>query len=405
MASKNRYLKPAFTTVQFLFYSVILFTCLNCERTPLILNRQEIIQLTESTYFPTKPHQHSEFKVQTFIDTLIQKDSEEILRTELIKNDAEKGCVALMEVQSGEILALVNLEKTAMGKYLTHKNSVVDQLIEPGSFIKTFNVMALLEDGKSTAQQIYSSGNGVIDYSGIILKDAKTGGFGELSLGDALSFSSNVIFAKAITQAYNEEPKHYISRLNNCFNQEEMKLPFQGQTKQQIPSIDSKNWATITLPWLSIGYGLKLSPIQILTYYNALANKGQLVQPRFISWIKNEKKNQVFYPKKITSTRICSTRTAQELRYFLRKAMTKGNGVSFQSNQVEIAGKTTSTQRITENFNRKYLSGFAGYFPHSKPKYSIIVIVDNLKYPSPQLAGEIVKNISEKIEHESTLNH
>jgi cell division protein FtsI (penicillin-binding protein 3) len=245
--------------------------------------------------------------------------------------------------------------------------------------MKTFDAMALLEDRKSSISTLYPSSDGKITLNGKTITDAKEGGFGELSLGNALAYSSNTIFAQAVTNAYRKDPSAFVTRLKNCFNLSALHLPFEVKSNPYFPRVNSPEWSEFTLPLLAVGYGLKLSPIQILTYYNALANNGTLVQPRFISLIKNKEGDKKHFTKSNIHAKICSNETSKKITYYLRKSLLKGNGQTLNKNGAP----------------QKYLAGFAGYFPYLKPKYSIIALVGNLQLPSPHIAGNLAKNIAE----------
>lgn len=378
---------------------ILLFNLYSCTEKELHLSHVEEISLAEATYLPKNKQKTSDFKVQTFVHQKLQNESTIQLKHMMVQCHAEYGCVVIMDVRTGEVHAMVNLQESSIGGYKTEKNVAVNQYIDPGSFMKTFDVMALFEDKKSTTTQIYPSTGGKITMSGLIIKDAKEGGFGVQTLGTGLANSSNTIFAKAISSSYKKESSKFISRLEHCFNLSDLELPFKLNSKPYIPKVNSDDWCDITLAWLSIGYGLKLSPIQILSYYNAIANNGQFVQPRFISMIKKSNGAKKSYTLKPSHRKICSKNTSLKLKLYLRNALLKGNGQSFNSSKIALAGKTTLTSIYHDDASLKYVSGFVGYFPHHKPKYSIIALLGNVPFPTPNLAGEIARKIAE-----STLN-
>lgn len=359
-------------------------------------------ELCKSAYYPSK-NRNTDYVVTTFIDSAIQKQANKSLLESLKEYDADYGCVLIMETSTGKIRSMVNLTKQSNGKYKDTLNYAVYEFSEPGSFIKTFDLMALLEDKKADTSTIYSSHKGEVKFYGKKVRDSHKGGYGDLSLGNAFLYSSNTIFAQAIEKAYSSNPKQFTDKFNQYGLNQDLGLVFANTNNQFIPQPFSKDWSKISLPWISFGYGLSFSPIKILTYYNAIANKGEMVKPLFLSEIKTASGYSKSYSKSVLNPKICSDNTIAILQDLLRKVVTDGTGSSCNTSQVAIAGKTSTTQILYEDTTSKpkFSSGFVGYFPENNPKYTLISIVNNPQvdksYYGFDVAGMVVKDIAENI--------
>lgn len=380
---------------------VVVLSVLSCSKAPLELTLQQEQDVVSTAYGYDVPAKKIEFSITTFIDSTIQKQSKELLLQSIQDNDANNGCVLVMETNTGKVRAMVNLE-SIKGKVIESKtNYAIQNFIEPGSFVKTLDVMALLEDKKADTSTVFSSNKGKVTFSGKTIQDTHEGGYGNLSLGDALVYSSNTIFATAITDAYKNNPNQFVSKFKQYHLGTNLEIPFSNANKQIIPQPNTSKWSAISLPWMSFGYGLTTSPIQILTYYNGIANGGEVVKPLFLSEIKNTEGEIKSYEKTVLSSQICSKSTIVQVQDLLRKVVTDGTGLSCKSKSVAISGKNASVQINYDKTgnNKNFLSGFVGYFPSSKPKYSIVVILNNPKkvYFGADVAGDVVKKIAEKI--------
>jgi cell division protein FtsI (penicillin-binding protein 3) len=379
----------------------IVLSVLSCSKTPLELTPQKEQYLASTAYGYSTSTQKEEYVITTFIDSTIQKQSQKALLQSVQENEADNGCVLVMESNTGKVRAMVNLE-SINGKVIESKNNfAIHNYMEPGSFIKTFDMMALLEDKKADTSSVYSSHNGEVSFYGKKIRDSHEGGYGDLSLGNALVYSSNTIFAQAINNAYNNNPKQFASKFKQYQLGTNLDIPFTNTNNQIIPQPNTSNWSDISLPWMSFGYGLTLSPIQILNYYNTIANGGEVLQPLFLSEIKNKEGLTKHYEKKVLASQISSKSTIVQIQDLLRNVVVSGTGLSCKSERIAISGKTTSVQI---NYGKpettmQFSSGFVGYFPSSKPKYSIIVILSNPKksYYGADVAGVVVKKIAEKL--------
>ena len=386
-----------------LFFISLVLSVISCSKAPLELTPKQEKEVVAKAYGFNTNNLQRELSAITCIDSTIQKQSEESLKKKLTEYSADNGCVIVMETNTGKIRAMVNMG-SVNGKVDESKtNYAIHNYMEPGSFIKTFDLMALLEDKKVDTSTVYSSNKGKVSFYGKTVQDSHEGGYGDISLGKALLYSSNTIFAQAVTQAYAKNPTQFVAKFKQLQLGTNIEIPFTNANNQIIPQPNSSQWSAISLPWMSFGYGLTLSPIQILTYYNGIANGGEVVKPLFLSEIKNTKGQIKSYDKTVLASKMCSEQTLLQIQDLLKRVVTEGTGLSCKSTKVAIAGKTASVQiNYSGGGNIHYLSGFVGYFPSTKPKYSLIAIVSNPKSPTAyygaDVAGIIVKNIAEKIQ-------
>ena len=339
------------------------------------------------------------YTLKTYVDSTIQNISKGSLMESLKEYEADNGFVLVMETNTGKIKAMVGLEKDSQSKYILSKNIAINTPIEPGSLIKPFNLMSLLEDKKSDISSVYDAKGGKMTFYGKSIIDNHLG-FNKLSLKEAFLNSSNTIFAQAIDSSYNSTPHLYI----NNFNKFGLDYSFaQINSNSVIPSTNSNTWGKISLPMMAIGYGVELTPIQLLTYYNSIANNGVMVEPLFMSNIQDANGNYKEFSKTVIRNTECSKNTIAILRGLLSEAVSKGDCQFVNSKKTSISGYSATTQinYSTKNQKKEYASSFVGYFPNEKPKYTILVYVKN---PNPEkgfygsiVAGSVVKKISESI--------
>ena len=339
------------------------------------------------------------YSFETAIDSSIQNSTNQALIESLKEHESDNGFVIVMETNTGKIKALVGLEKNTHSNYVLSKNIAINTPIEPGSLIKTFDMMSLLEDKKSDTSSVYDAKGGKINYFGQNIIDSHLG-FNKISLSKAFQYSSNTVFAKAIDSAYRKKPNQYIEN----FNKFGLGFPYsQISSKSNIPSPNSKSWSKITLPWLGFGYGLQVTPIQLLTFYNSIANNGVMIEPLFLNNIKKDGELLKEYLKPIVVKTYCSQKSNLLIKSLLRDAVKKGICKNVDSDKISISGYSATTQiNYSEgDGTSKYAFSFVGYFPSNKPKYTVLVYVNNPNiskgYNGSVNAGKVVKRIAEII--------
>ena len=353
------------------------------------------------------------FDVQTTIDTQIQDFTEKALLDKLKEIDAELGIAIVMEVKTGEVKAISNMERTQPGRYTETRNHAVADLIEPGSTFKVAAMMVAIEDKICSPDSIIDTGNGVFYYPSrryppINDHNANRGGYGRISVAQALWFSSNVGLSKVILSGYEKNPEKFVEGLNRVGINADLHLEIQGAARAGIRTPESDRWSVLSLTRMSYGYEVQIPPINTLAFFNAIANDGKMIQPIFAKEIKKgDKTVKQFKPETIRPS-ICSNATLTIIREMLVNVMQQGTGASFRSNAVAIAGKTGTAQIATRGgySSSTHNLSFCGYFPADRPQYSCIVVIRSPRNgePSAAMAGNVFKTIAEKIySHRTTI--
>ena len=326
------------------------------------------------------------------IDINIQDFADRALRSKLKEKDVngEIGVAIVMEVKTGDIKAIVNLTRDQNGGYYEMKNNAVSDLWEPGSTFKTASIMVALEDGKIDLNKTVNCAPGIINMHGRRMKDHNwgRGGYGVLKVEDILGQSSNIGVSRIIDEAYGSNPAAFVDGLHREGVGIPLNLPFVGKGEPYVPHPLSKNryWSKPDLPWMSIGYVTMLPPISTLTFYNAIANGGKMVKPRFV---KAELKDGMVvreFPTEVLKERICKPSTLRDIQYCLEHVVSGGLGKKAGNGGklFKVSGKT-GTAQFSENGSyagRKYMVSFCGYFPSDDPKYSCIVCIKKRGLPA-----------------------
>jgi cell division protein FtsI (penicillin-binding protein 3) len=345
--------------------------------------------------------------VVSTIDINIQDIAHHALLAQLEKFEADHGSVIVMETKTGDIKAVSNLGRTTDGNYFEKRNYAVYESHEPGSTFKLMSLAAALEDKVVDTSQTIDTKNGVVTYYNRKVMDSRRGGYGEISVGEGLVVSSNTVFAQIINDSYKTNPEKFVNRLYNMGLNEKIGLDIKGEGQPRIPHPDDKNWYGTTLPWMSFGYGVSMTPLQILTFYNAIANDGVKVKPRFIKKILNKGETiKAFEDPEILNS-VCSKETARILQDLLRKTVERGTAENIYNKNYSMAGKTGTCQTEYWVESGRYIASFAGYFPAEDTKYSCIVTIHkpnkSLGYYGSTVAAPVFSEIAEKIYTKTTV--
>lgn len=322
------------------------------------------------------------YDIRTTIDIDIQEAAEEALRSQLAQSDVfEGGTAIVMEVSTGAVRAIANMRKTKSGKFDESYNYAVGHATEPGSTLKLATLVALIEDGYVTLDTPIDGGDGIWMYKGTKFSDTRIGGYGMLTVKEAFAKSSNVCFAKLATEHYGNDEQTFVSRFTNMKIGERYNLEIEGEGRSAIYSPGDKNWSGVTLPMMGIGYGVLLTPLHTLTFYNAIANNGKMMKPYFIEDFEKDGLIDEKFSPQIISGAICSKNTAKEVKKALRYVVEKGTAAKYDDKRYQFSGKT-GTAQIAENGRyvdangyRRHQASFAGFFPSDDPKYSCIVVL------------------------------
>jgi cell division protein FtsI (penicillin-binding protein 3) len=346
------------------------------------------------------------YDVYTTIDVNIQDIAHHALLEQLEKYKADHGTVVVMETKTGEIRAISNLGRNKKGLYYERLNYAVGESHEPGSTFKLMALAVALEDKVIDTTTVVDTKKGILSFYGKKVKDSKKGGYGSISIAKAFEVSSNTGIVKAIHEAYKNNPEKFVDGLYRMNLQDSLGLPLVGEGKSIIPDPRIKNgrWSGIALQWMAYGYGVSFTPLQTLTFYNAIANDGVMVRPKFISEIKEVDTPIETFDTQVINPQICSKETVLKLQKLLKNVVEKehGTGHGLYSDEFSMAGKTGTCQKDYVNKEQlNYISSFSGYFPADDPKYSCIVVIHepdkSVGYYGADVSGPVFKKIAQKI--------
>ncbi|WP_298536746.1 penicillin-binding protein [uncultured Algibacter sp.] len=346
------------------------------------------------------------YDVYTTIDVNIQDIAHHSLLEQLEKYKADHGCVVVMETETGEIRAISNLGRNKNGHYYERLNYAVGETHESGSTFKLMALAAAFEDKVADTSDVIDTEKGVISFYGKKVRDSKRGGYGKISVSEAFEVSSNTGIVKVIDKGYREQPSKFVDRLYEMNLDQDLGLPIIGEPAPIIPDPRIKNgrWSGIALQWMAYGYGVSFTPLQTLAFYNAIANDGVMVKPRFLKEVRAFDKVIEPFEKEVVNKSVCSKETIAKLQILLKNVVEKdhGTGHRLYSKHFSMAGKTGTCQkdyRDKEKLN--YISSFAGYFPADNPKYSCIVVIHEpekgIGYYGADVSGPVFKRVAQKI--------
>lgn len=354
--------------------------------------------------------------VITTLDVNIQDITHHALLRQMENFEAEHGCAVVMETATGEIKAISNLGRTSKGKYYEKRNYAVWESHEPGSTFKLASFMAALDDKVIDTSTVVDTEKGIMWLHGNKVEDSHKGGYGKISAARALEVSSNIGIVKLINKHYHNSPEKFINKMKSFGLDKRLGLQIQGEGKPFIPYPGNKRnpWSKISLEWMAWGYGVSITPLQMLTFYNAVANNGEMVKPRFIKELRIQNKTEKIFDKVILKKRIASQETINKVKRVLENVVKKGTADNIYSPNFSMAGKTGTAKKWVDgkrNAEGKYIKGqysntlyvasFAGFFPVDIPKYSCIVVIHepnkNKGYYGATVAAPVFKEIAQKI--------
>ena len=346
------------------------------------------------------------YDVYTTIDVNIQDIAHHALLEQLEIYKADHGSVVVMETKTGEIRAISNLGRNLEGDYYERLNYAIGESHEPGSTFKLMALAVALDDQKIDTTSIVDTKDGVLSFYGNKVRDSKKGGYGKISVAEAFEVSSNTGVVSAVYEAYKKNPSLFVDGLYRMNLRDSLGLALVGEGKSIIPDPRIKNnrWSGIALQWMAYGYGVSFTPLQTLTFYNAIANDGKMVKPRFLKEVKAIDQSIEVFETEVINAQICKPATVKKLQALLKNVVEKPHGTAhgLYSENFSIAGKTGTCQK---NYSSKdqlnYISTFSGYFPADSPKYSCIVVIHepdkNVGYYGADVSGPVFKKIAQKI--------
>lgn len=351
------------------------------------------------------------YDVVSTIDINIQDIAHHALLTQLEKHKADHGCVVVMEVNTGEIKAISNLGRSSDGNYYERLNYAVGEAHEPGSVFKLMTMVTALEERGVDTSYVVDTKKGKLTFYGKPVWDSNRKGYGKISLAKAFAVSSNTGIVQMAHELFSKNPKQFTDKLANMSLTEPLGLPIIGEGKPYFPNPkEKKGWSGIALEWMAFGYGLHLTPLQTLTFYNAIANDGVMVKPRLIKEVKEWNRTIEKFNVEVINHQICSQETAKKMKALLEDVIEKpyGTGHKLYSPDFSMAGKTGTAQKnYGDKSKLNYISSFAGFFPVDNPKYSCIVVIHEpdkqTGYYGADVSGPVFRSIAHKIYTNSLL--
>ena len=350
--------------------------------------------------------------IVTTIDVSMQDLAERSLIEELKEINANVGVAIVMDVPTGDIKAIVNMEKCFDGEYREIHNHAVSDLLEPGSVFKPASILVALDDGVVDTTYHVDTGCGIWQMYGRDMKDHnwRKGGYRMLSLAQTLWYSSNIGVSRIIDDHYRNHPEKFVEGIYRTGLNDDLKIPLMGATPARIrmPHRNSHgqydNWAKTTLPWMSIGYETQVPPISTLTFYNTIANNGKMMRPRFVSKVVKNGETIMEFPPEVMRPQIAKEKSIKELQTILEQVVSVGLGKRAGSPNFKVAGKTGTAQVSKgaggyKSGGTNYLVSFAGYFPADNPRYSCIVCIQKSGLPASggSMSGKVFHDIAEGI--------
>ena len=349
------------------------------------------------------------YHVVTTIDTDIQDITETSLKKVLIDNDADHGIAVIMDVETGYVRAIVNLHRSSEGLYLEDDyNYAIREAAEPGSTFKLASLMAGLEDGVISLNDMVDTRDGTFKFYDAVMRDSHEGGNGKITVQRAFELSSNVGISRCIFDKYQSSPRRFIDKIASFGLRDPLDIDISGEATPTIKYPGGEGWSGISLPWMSIGYEVKLTPLQILAFYNAVANNGRMMKPLFVEKFIDEDGivKKEFAP--IVLNRAIASRNTIKLAHQLCEGVVEeGTASNIKTGRFAIAGKTGTAQIAIgkegykdKDQKKSYRASFAGYFPANRPKFSGIVVVVDPKsgaYSGNVLAATVFRAVADKI--------
>lgn len=346
------------------------------------------------------------YNIITTIDINLQDVVENALLRRLELHEADHGCAVLMEVQTGHIKAIANLKRNKNGYYTEEYNHAIGESIEPGSTFKLASMIALLDDGLVKPNQMVKTGDGKMKFYGKTMEDSHIGGFGTVTAKEVFEFSSNIGISKLVVDNYGKNPQKFVDKLYSMNLHKPLGISIKGEGKPFIKDTKDETWSGISLPWMAHGYEVALTPMQILTLYNAVANSGKMIKPMFVKEIRETSQTVHSFATEEINPSICKESTIKIIKEMLEGVVENGTAKNIRSSLYSIAGKTGTAQIANKKFGYQneskvvYNSSFAGYFPANDPKYSCIVVINKPQqggYYGSTVAAPVFKEISDKV--------
>lgn len=340
----------------------------------------------------------------TTLDINLQDVAENALMKAMHKHSADHGSVIVMEVKTGKIRAIANLGLTSDGEYWETMNYAVGEASEPGSTMKLATYLALLEDGYIDIDDSVDLELGTTQFYNRTMKDSEKHNLRNVTVQHAFEISSNVAAAKLANKYYAADPRRYVEHLRELMLDKLIGIEIDGEAESLIRNPGDRGWSGVSLPWMSVGYETKLTPLHMITLYNAVANNGKMMKPYLVSAIQERGKTVEEFQPVVMKDAICSEKTLSKLRIMLEGVVERGTADHLKTKNYTFAGKTGTALMAAgaAGYNQKivYQASFAGYFPADEPMYSCVVVIKapkNGMYYGGWVAAPVFREIADKV--------
>ena len=359
--------------------------------------------------------------IVTTIDVNMQDLAERAVLDELKLINGEMGVAILMEVETGDVKAIVNMSRNDKGEYIEAVNSAISYRCEPGSVFKVASFLVALDDElnidgqKVDTSYVIHTGGGVRGMYGREMKDHnwRRGGYGDINMARTLEVSSNIGVSHVIDKIYHDQAERYVKGLYRVGIGQDLGLqnilpgyrpPLIRMPQRKKNGRYDDNWYATTLPWMSIGYETQIAPINTVTFYNAIANNGKMMRPRFVKKVLKNGETVREYPPEVIKERIAKPKAIKTMQTILEHVVSQGLGKKAGSPLFKVAGKTGTAQVSQGKAGYKsgivqYWLSFAGYFPADNPRYSCIVCLKKSGLPASGggMSGVVFHHIAEGV--------
>ena len=359
--------------------------------------------------------------IVTTIDVNMQDLAERAVLDELKLINGEMGVAILMEVETGDVKAIVNMSRNDKGEYIEAVNSAISYRCEPGSVFKVASFLVALDDElnidgqKVDTSYVIHTGGGVRGMYGREMKDHnwRRGGYGDINMARTLEVSSNIGVSHVIDKIYHDQAERYVKGLYRVGIGQDLGLqnilpgyrpPLIRMPQRKKNGRYDDNWYATTLPWMSIGYETQIAPINTVTFYNAIANNGKMMRPRFVKKVLKNGETVREYPPEVIKERIAKPKAIKTMQTILEHVVSQGLGKKAGSPLFKVAGKTGTAQVSQGKAGYKsgtvqYWLSFAGYFPADDPRYSCIVCLKKSGLPASGggMSGVVFHHIAEGV--------
>ena len=370
--------------------------------------RKLMKRVAENVWIPVDQNNLIEPKngndIVTTLEVNIQDVAENALKENLKAHEADHGSAILMEVPTGEIKAIANLKRDSeSGEYYETYNYAIGESTEPGSTFKIASLMVGLEDGMFDLKDSIDTEGGKTEFFGQVMEDAHEGGYGKITVEEALELSSNVAVSKLIYQAYASNPEKFSEGIKDMELGSPTGVKIKGEADPLIKTPENSTWSKVSLPWMSIGYEVELTPLQILTFYNAIANDGKMMKPMLVKEIRSAGKTTEKFDPVVLNNSIASQETIRKAQKMLEGVVEDGTAKNLFNTVYKIAGKTGTAQiaRGSKGYERTgHKASFVGYFPADNPRYTCAVVVNKPSkgsYYGGSVAAPVFKEIADKV--------